>query len=398
MGVRSCASSTITCPNRCGAAADERVRLVEQGDVAVAPAATAPQEERLLRRIEDPRCRLLERGARGEEPAHELLRLRRRPDLIEEALQPPVLPQRALDVLERPHREGAEPRAVVLVEAAEHVHAKALARGQGEPERGARRGKQLGDLVGLDADERALHADDELAGARLQAELRSTADDLRQARVAFERGGFGGVDAAHDDAVDELADRPLLHALLSERGKDVRDVVHEDRVRPDDEHAAELRAVREEEVGGAMEADSGLAGSGPSLDDERRDGLARDQAVLICLDRGHDVAHPALARAVELLQQEVVDARERVLERAVERLVAQVEEPSALRAKAAAERDAVRVVGCRRVEGPGRRRLPVDDERLGVVVVHPSPPDVDGRARALDVDAAEAEPALRVGE
>ena len=73
----------------------------------------------------------------------------------------------------------------------------------------------------------------------------------------------------HDDAVDELSDRPLLDALLSERGKDVRDVVHEGRIRPDDEHPAKLRAMGEEEVGGTVEPDGGLAGAGSSLDDER---------------------------------------------------------------------------------------------------------------------------------
>ena len=101
---------------------------------------------------------------------------------------------------------------------------------------------------------------------------------------------------------------------------------------------------------------------------------------------------------VELLQEEVVDARDRVLERAVERLVAQVEEPSALRAEAAAERDAVRVVGRRRVERPRGWSLPVDDECLRVVIVHPAPPHVDGGVVAVDVDAAEAETSLRVGQ
>ena len=41
--------------------------------------------------------------------------------------------------------------------------------------------------------------------------------------------------AAHLDAVDELGDGPLVDALLAEDRQDVRDVVHEGRVRPDDE-------------------------------------------------------------------------------------------------------------------------------------------------------------------
>ena len=81
-------------------------------------------------------------------------------------------------------------------------------------------------------------------------------------------------------------------------------------------------AMREEEVRRAVEADRGLARAGPALDDERRLGRAGDEAVLVGLDRRDDVAHAGVARALELLEQEVVDRRRRVRERAVERLVA----------------------------------------------------------------------------
>ena len=81
-----------------------------------------------------------------------------------------------------------------------------------------------------------------------------------------------------------------------------------------------------EQVRSPMEADGGLAGARPALDDEWRLGLARDQAVLIGLNRRDDVAHAVVARAVELFQQEVVDGRRSVGERAVERLVADVGE------------------------------------------------------------------------
>ena len=51
-----------------------------------------------------------------------------------------------------------------------------------------------------------------------------------------------------------------------------------------------------------------------------------DQAVLVGLDRCHDVAHAGVARALELLQQEVVDEGCGVCERPVERLVADARE------------------------------------------------------------------------
>ena len=67
-----------------------------------------------------------------------------------------------------------------------------------------------------------------------------------------------------------------------------------------------------------------------------------------------------------------------------------------MRAEATPERDALRVHrrGC--VERPRRGRLPVHDEALAVVVVDPAPPDVERPLERLEVEAAEAEPALGV--
>ncbi len=56
-----------------------------------------------------------------------------------------------------------------------------------------------------------------------------------------------------------------------------------------------------------METDCGLPRSRSALDDERRLGLASDQPVLVGLDRRDDVAHAVVARAIELLEEEVVD-------------------------------------------------------------------------------------------
>ena len=75
---------------------------------------------------------------------------------------------------------------------------------------------------------------------------------------------------------------------------------------------------------------------GPALDDEHALGLARDQAVLVGLDRRDDVAHVLVAAALELLEQDVGDAVDDVAGRAVERLVVEVEQRAALGAEAAA--------------------------------------------------------------
>ena len=89
-----------------------------------------------------------------------------------------------------------------------------------------------------------------------------------------------------------------------------------------------------------MQADGGLAGARAALDDERRCRLGRDQPVLVCLDRRDDVAHVEVAVPLELLEQEVADSRT-VEDRAVERLVGDVDQPPAVGAEAAAEADAV---------------------------------------------------------
>ena len=120
-----------------------------------------------------------------------------------------------------------------------------------------------------------------------------------------------------------------------------------------------------------MQADGGLPGSGAALDHERPVGCVRDQAVLVCLDRRDDVAHAGLATAVELLEEEVADAR--AVERgAVERLVGDVGQPAAGGAEAPAQGDALRIDRSGRVEGARRRRLPVDDKLPPLGVLAPS--------------------------
>ena len=155
--------------------------------------------------------------------------------------------------------------------------------------------------------------------------------------------------------------------------------------------------MRIEEPRRAVQPDGGLAGSGPALHDERAVGIGGDQPVLVGLDRRDDVAHPPLAAALELLEQEVRDGG--ALDRGtVERLVGDVDDAPAFGAVAAPLRDAVRVGRRRGVERPRRRRLPVDDEHLVLVVVHPAAADVQRPECDIERQPPEAEPALGVLE
>ena len=92
-----------------------------------------------------------------------------------------------------------------------------------------------------------------------------------------------------------------------------------------------------------MEPHRGLARARAALDHEHAFRLARDQAVLVGLDRGDDVAHVLVTAAFQLLEQDVGDAVDDVTGRAVERLVVEVEERAPLGAEAAPERHALRL-------------------------------------------------------
>ena len=179
----------------------------------------------------------------------------------------------------------------------------------------------------------------------------------------------------------------------------MRDVLHEGAVRPDDQHAAAgiALAFGVDQPRRAVEADRRLAGAGAALDDERTVRRMGDQPVLIGLDRRDDVAHVAFAGPLQLFEQEVADTRA-VECRAVEGLVGDVEQLASLRAEAAAERDALRILRRRRVERARGRRLPVDDDLVALVVVHPAAADVQRPLDRLEVEPAEEEAALGVLE
>src|SRR5699024_11871042 len=89
-----------------------------------------------------------------------------------------------------------------------------------------------------------------------------------------------------------------------------------------------------EEVGGPVQRDRCLAGAGPTLDDEDAGERAADDRILLGLDGGDDIAHPARAVAGEGGQEsslalqvrtlrivEGVDVEHIVLDRSEERRV-----------------------------------------------------------------------------
>ena len=356
-------------------------------------------EQPLLVLVEDPLGRGSECLRLGEEATDELIGLRARPEGIERPVQVAARSERRLDVVEGVVRGDAEPLRVPLVERAHELHPQAVAAGGVVGRLGRASSTSAATWSGYTrsstpSSRTARSSDGGCGRARTAAAITSASRSS-----PFSRATAGFVASRRLDARDELVDRALLDALLAEHRQHVRDVVHEHRVRPDDEDAAalELAAVGVEEPRRPVQADRRLAGAGAALDDEHALRLERDQAVLVGLDRRDDVAHVLVAAALELLEQDVGDAVDDVAGRAVQRLVVEVEQPAALVPEPAAERHALRVGDGRRVEGAGGGRLPVDDDRR-LLLVHPAPPDVERPEDAVEVEPAEAEAALGVLE
>ena len=234
---------------------------------------------------------------------------------------------------------------------------------------------------------------------RLEPEQSGLLDHLDQPQVRLQQSEVRRGPPLRLDAVDELADGALFDGVLAECRQDVGDVLHEDAVRPDHEHASMLQRLplRVEEPRSPMEPDGCLAGTGAALDHERDIGVVCDQAVLVGLDRGDDVAHVHVTVTLELFEQEVAD-RCPVDDRTVERLVGDVEQAPPIGPEATPESHAVRILGRRRVERPRCRRLPVDHDLTLLLVVDPAAADVERPRQRLEVESAEAKPPVGILE
>ncbi len=140
-----------------------------------------------------------------------------------------------------------------------------------------------------------------------------------------------------------------------------------------------------------MEADGGLAGSGPALHDEAGFERSPDDRVLFGLDRGDDVAHRARAGPAELGEQRVrhsARAHERV--GVVEVLLEDVAQLPSREHEAAPPLEPEGVGERRSVERRCHSCAPIDHDGRARVVFDVATTDVPGVAQLL-VDAPEAE-------
>ncbi len=214
-------------------------------------------------------------------------------------------------------------------------------------------------------------------------------DDRCQRQVLEVRQPVGGslpagrlhvVDAGDLDTRDaQLVDGRLSDGPLAERRQHVGDVVEECLVRADDEYAvaSEPGPMFEQEEGRSVERHRGLPGARASLHDEDLIDRRADDDVLFGLDRRDDLAHLARAFGTDLGEHGVGDtARDLTLVRIVEVLVEVCDQVAVVEREPSPERNAERVDRRRAVEGRGDRGPPVDDDRIVLVVLDVTAPDV----------------------
>ena len=150
-----------------------------------------------------------------------------------------------------------------------------------------------------------------------------------------------------------------------------------------------------------MQGHGGLAGARPALDDQDPGEVGPDDPVLLGLDGGHDVAHPAGAAGREGGQQGRLAAEALALGVAqrvqVEHVVLDPEDLAAAGPQVPAADHAAGGGPGRPVERLGRGSAPVHQQRFAVVVEQPHPPDVQ-MAAVGPVEAAEAQAVLGRGQ
>jgi len=156
--------------------------------------------------------------------------------------------------------------------------------------------------------------------------------------------------------------------------------------------------VRVEQVGRAVQRDGGLAGARAALNHQDSGRRRPDDRVLLRLQRGDDVGHPAGSRSLHRGKQGRLPGQAGGAGElsAIKHLVIQASHPPAAHDDVAAAPDAVRRVGGGHVEGPRRRGAPVEQERLARTGLVPQAdaPDVQALA-GPQVEPAEAHAVLR---
>ena len=153
-----------------------------------------------------------------------------------------------------------------------------------------------------------------------------------------------------------------------------------------------------------MKGDSRLAGARPALHDEDAPGVGPDDAILLSLDRGDDVRHPAGATRRESghqrrLRRQCAAIGLGQLDQLVriQHVVADPDDLPTAQLKMASPADPQRLRRCRPVEGLCCRRPPIDQQPLTIGRGQADPADVVALAVG-EVQPAETQAVLHAAQ
>ena len=218
--------------------------------------------------VEEPRRGGGEGPLVGEDALHQHGRRQRGPDLADRRVQRGV---GAHLRVEGGRRGGVLPARVRVAQPGEPPHpgAEGVATdGEGHVASGDLV-HGLGEARRRDAQPAPRRAHPEILVGHLDELPGRVSEHRRHAGVALEPGHLGRVGSQHP-AAHQALDRRLAGGRLAEGRQHLRDVAEEERVRPDDQHAllVELLPVLEQQEGGPVEPDGGLAGARTALHHE----------------------------------------------------------------------------------------------------------------------------------
>ena len=428
--------------------AEQRVRLVDQRDVGLGPVdvaharRTGPREQLVLVARQDAVGRRPDESGKAEQVVHELGAREHRPHALERGPHLRCAPEA--------RRQLGFPvvgRALTPGERRRHWHVEEFVLGLGrQRERGvrvdtadvalvrrhqrppvlvaqlvqhhARHGRTplvvgaapasdtFDDPSGVGSSE-AQHVtvehDDEVVAQRTFAVAQRPPDHPRHAGIALQCCDRRRLGRPRPQLGLEPGHGRELHVVLAQRREHLVDVAKEDGARSDEQHAPgrEPLAVRVEQVRGAVERDGRLARAGAAGDHEDAGQRGAHRLVLLGLDRGDDVAHPARAMTLQRGEERgLAHDREAGLVGGgrVEDLVVDADQLPPLGLEVPAPDDAHGLDAGGAVERLGDRGAPVDDQRRLIGLGDGDPPDVeavvDGTlpvGAGLQVDASEGQ-------
>jgi hypothetical protein len=144
-----------------------------------------------------------------------------------------------------------------------------------------------------------------------------------------------------------------------------------------------------------VQRDGGFPGARPALDDENSTQVLSDDAVLVTLDGGDDVAHPPGPGAAQRRQQGGLAGQAALIDGVqVEHVVVQAHDTPARGVQVAAAGHPVPLPRGGAVERLRGTRAPIDKQPIVIVAAQAKPADIEAVA-VVEVQAAETQVPLR---